>query len=143
MEKPRPYVTAALLCEKVLEEKNGTISVIRIADRLGYHATGMPQGMKPGVQISGLVCLKSGPVAGDHVIKIVLESPSAKRQEIYSLPVTLKGRDHGQNVILNMTFGIEQDGFYWFDVIFDDDVLTRIPLMVAQDPAPVQTKPTT
>ena len=53
------------------------------------------------------------------------------------------GKDHGQNLIVNMTLGIEEDGLYWFDVIFDDEVLTKIPLMVAQEstPAPTPTAP--
>jgi len=141
MDKPRPYLTAALLCEKVLEEKNGTLSIIHIADRMGYRTVGMPEGMRPATQVSGLVCLKSGPVTGEHVIKIFVENPVGKRQEIYSMPVKLMGKDHGQNIIVNMTFAIEHDGLYWFDVVFDDEVLTRIPLMVVQESEPKQTEP--
>jgi hypothetical protein len=29
-----------------------------------------------------------------------------------------------------MGVGIDQDGLYWFDVIFNDETLTRIPLMI-------------
>jgi len=103
----------------------------------------MPEGAKPGVQISGLVSLKSGPVTGDHLIKLFVENPTGKRQEVYSFPVKFMGKDHGQNLILNMTFGIEHDGLYWFDVVFDEEVLTRIPLMVVQESEPTQTEPKT
>jgi hypothetical protein len=37
---------------------------------------------------------------------------------------------------LNFVLGIENEGLYWFDVVFDDEVLTRIPLTVVQEPAP-------
>lgn len=140
MDKPHPYLTAALLCEKVLEEKSGTMSLIRIADALTYSLVGMPQGYQPVVQFSGLVCLKSGPVTGDHVVKIVAENPVGERQELYSLPVKLMGKDHGQNLLLNLTLAIQHDGLHWFDVIFDDDVLTRIPLTVGQAAPPAQTE---
>lgn len=144
MDKPRPYLTAALLCEKVLQEVDGSISVIRLADRIGYRLVGTPAGSpeetKPAVQISGLVSLKSGPVTGEHVVKVFVENPIGKRQEIHSLPVTFMGKDHGQNLILNMVLGIEHDGLYWFDVVFDEEVLTRIPLMVAHESEPIQTK---
>jgi hypothetical protein len=141
MDKPRPYITAALLCEKVLQEGNGTISIIRLADRMGYQTAGMPAGVKPATIISGLVSLKSGPVTGNHVIKIFVENPIGKRTEVFTFPVTLMGKDHGQNIILNMTFGIEQDGLYWFDVAFDEEVLTRIPLMVVQEQTPTESRP--
>lgn len=139
MDKPRPYLTAALLCEKVLQEGNGTVSVIRVADRLGYNVAGMPQGMIPIAQLSGLICLKSGPVTGDHTLKIIGENPTGDRQELFTFPLQLMGKDHGQNIILNIAFGIQRDGLHWFDVVFDDEVLTRIPLIVAQESGPTLT----
>ncbi len=139
MDKPRPYVIAALLCEKVLQESNGTVSIIRVADRLGYSVAGMPEGMKPITQLSGLISLKSGPVTGDHTLKIIGENPVGVRQELFTFPLHLMGKDHGQNIILNIAFGIEQDGLHWFDVVFDDEVLTRIPLIVAKESGPILT----
>lgn len=35
-----PYLQAALLCERVMEEKDGVLSVIRIIDRLIHTALG-------------------------------------------------------------------------------------------------------
>ncbi len=137
MDKPHPYITAALLCDKVLEEKNGTLSAMRIADRMEYRLEGVPEGLKPMISICGLVCLKSGPVVGDHTLKVIVEKPGGDRKEAYSLPLKLMGKDHGQNVIMNIALGIEQEGLYWFDVLFDEDLLTRIPLMVVQQQAQV------
>jgi hypothetical protein len=143
MEKPRPYLTAAMLCEKVLEEKNGTLSVIRIADRLGYQlpifppGVPMPEGIRAAAQLSGLICLKSGPVTGDHSLSIIVENPVGDRKQVFVFPLKLEGKDQGQNVVLNMALGIEHDGLYWFDVLFDGEVLTRIPLTVVQESAPV------
>lgn len=135
MEKARPYLIAALLCDRVLQEENGTVSIIRLADRLGYQTMGLPEGTKPGMQLQGLVAVKSGPVTGNHVIKVFIENPNGKRQEILAYPVTFMGKDHGQNIIMNLAFGIEVDGLYWFDVVLDDEVLTRIPLTIVQEPA--------
>ena len=140
MDKPRPHVTAALLCESVLQESNGTLSVVRIADKVGYDPTGMPEGFRPAFKISGLISLKAGPVVGDHNLKVVVENPQGKRTQIYELALKLMGRDQGQNLIVTLNLGIEHDGLHWFDVIFDDDeVLTRIPLMVMQEAAAAPT----
>jgi len=131
-------VTAALLCEKVLQEKDEALTIMRIADKLQYKlqgiGTSLPEGIKPIVSIEGVVSLKSGPVVGDHTIKVILERPNGDRKDVFTYPATFLGKDHGQNIILRMGLGIEMDGLYWFDILFDEELLTRIPLMVT--PAP-------
>lgn len=137
MENPRPYVTAALLCEKVLQEKDESLTIVRIADRIQYHLEtpkNVPRELvkdaKPLVTIQGLVSLKSGPITGDHTIKIVAERPSGERINAYALPVKFLGKDQGSNIILKMGIGVTEDGLYWFDVLFDDELLTRIPVII-------------
>jgi Family of unknown function (DUF6941) len=132
MDKPRPYLLAAVLCEKVLQEKDDTLTVVRIVDRLQYRieGPGLPAGTKPTISIKGLIALRSGPVIGKHPIKIVGEKPDGTRKDLYITHIEFLGRDHGQNIILNLAIGIDQDGLYWFDVFFDEDLLTRIPLIV-------------
>lgn len=139
MDKPLPYVSAAFFCEKVLRELDESLSVVRIADRVMYPAKGLEPGLRPAFSINGLLAVKSGPTTGKHMITIVAEAPSRKRMPMYEIPLELKGNDHGQNVILNMTIGAEEDGLYWFDVLFDGDLLTRIPLMIV--PLPDQAPP--
>jgi hypothetical protein len=138
MDKPRPYLTAALLCERVLEEKDGTLSVIKIADRVTYRAIGLPSDMKPLASVTCLVCLKSGPVEGDHTLRIFVERPKGGKTLVSEIPVNLLGKDHGRNFVLNLSVGIDQDGLYWFDVVFDDELLTRIPLLFVQEQAPAE-----
>ena len=132
MEKPRPYITAALLCEKVLQEKDGSLSLVRIADNVQYHAVGLAQGTKPVFTIQGLLAFKSGPVSGDHKVNLIIEAPNGGRRDAFPHPikVALRGNDHGQNLILNVSIEIAQDGLYWFDVMFDEELLTRIPLTI-------------
>lgn len=140
MDKPRPYVTAALLCERVLQEKDEVLTIIRIIDKLQYRLQGIgvpiPAGTKPLVEIQGVVGIKSGPVTGDHTIKVVVERPNGDRKDVFTYPVKLLGKDHGQNIILKMGLGVDMDGLFWFDVIFDEELLTRIPLVVMPMPEP-------
>jgi hypothetical protein len=146
MEKPRPYITAALLCEKVLQEKDETLTLVRIADKLQYEVQGpaLPEGAKPLIGLQGLIGIKSGPVVGKHTLKIVGEKPNGERKELHVVPLELLGKDHGQNIILNLVLGIDQDGLHWFDVIFDDELLTRIPLIITPlEGAKSQAKTTT
>jgi hypothetical protein len=134
MDKPRPYIGAALLCQNVLEDKNGVLSIINITDRLEYETKGIPQGHRPVIIIKGLIALRSGPVTGEFPIRIKVLRPNGepKGEPFIVPPVKLRGGDHGANVILNMQFAIEEEGLHWFDIYFEDELLTRIPLMVVQ-----------
>jgi hypothetical protein len=96
-EKPLPYLTAALFCEKILQEVDGSVSVIRIADRVQLKAS--IQGMSPEAvkelnllaTLHGIICLKSGDVVGDFTINIAPTSPSGKKLPVAKAEVTLNG----------------------------------------------------
>jgi hypothetical protein len=145
-DKPRPYLTAALLCEKVLLEKDGSVSVIRIADRItlqmqgppGTNLAGLatqPSGIDPVpiFNITCLVALKSGPAVGDYTLRLRFKAPSGKEQaDPIEQPVTLKGKDHGQNCVIQLYIVAQEEGLHWIQVMLDDMELTRIPLVVAR-----------
>lgn len=134
MEK-LPYLTAALLCDKVLEEKNGTLSVMRVIDRVEFQkAKDIPEieklGIKPGIPLSGLICVKSGPMVGKAHVYLDEVRPSGTRKRLLTFEADLKGGDHGQNLIINMMLGIEEEGLHWFEVFIEDTLMTKIPLMI-------------
>jgi hypothetical protein len=137
MANPHPYVTAAFFCERVLREHDEVLSAIRIIDRVQYSSEGMPQGYKPALKVQGLIGIKSGPVTGNHTLTLVLENPSGVRKEAYSTPVNLLGKDQGHNLLVDIGIGIEEDGLYWMDVVFDGDALTRVPLLITRLETPV------
>ena len=138
-DKPLPYITAALLCESVIEEKNGTLSIVRIADRMEYQVTGMPEGYVPVLQFQGLLALKSGPAKGNFKVEIKTARPTGKvSPEVISIPVQLNGGDHGFNVKLSFVLTVHEEGLHWFDVYFDGELLTRIPFTVVRKSEPEQ-----
>ena len=93
----------------------------------------MPSDVKPAFSIACLVVLKSGPVVGQHSVRLVLMTPSGKPQGTpVEQPVRLLGQDQGQNFIVNFVVGVHEEGLYWIHVWFDDMELTRIPLTVVQ-----------
>ena len=101
--KPLPYLLAALVCERVIEGKDGAISIVRIADRIELQMDESPSGTytAPRFTLDGVICLRSGPVTGEFTLKINLEKPSGQTKELQSLPVKLLGSDHGENFVLN------------------------------------------
>lgn len=145
MDKPRPYILAALLCENVIEDKTGSLSVIRIADKVEFETQGMPEGYKPVIAIKGLVAIRSGPVKGEFILTMKVMRPNGEQKGApITLPtVKLLGGDQGSNTILNLNLGVEDEGLHWFDIYFQDDLLTRIPLTVVRKQEPPTQKQTT
>ena len=72
-----PYLTIAVLCEKVLEEKDGVPSLIRIVER--FNITGQAPSMQPTVISPMLVIgLKAGIFRGQAVIQVQPVPPSGR-----------------------------------------------------------------
>jgi hypothetical protein len=132
-----PYVAAALICERVIQEKDDVISVIRVVDRVEIKIQTQDPNVKlqdvvPGIQLTGLISIKSGPFKGKGVISLDGESPSGKVKQLAELPVELQGDDNGQNVVLNIVIASQEDGLHWFNVRFNGSLLSRIPLRLVR-----------
>ena len=51
-------------------------------------------------------------------------------------PAILEGGEHGFNVRLDFALGVKTFGLMWFDVTWNDEVLTRVPLRLKQAELP-------
>ena len=131
-----PFLAMAAICEKVLEEKDGVLSVIRIVDRSVVRPQLVPgvvasSGMPPTViALTVVLSLKSGNARGSHRLSLQPETPSGLKINPVSVSVLFEGEDRGVNLVMPMQMQVTQEGLYWFDVLLDDQRLTRIPLRV-------------
>ena len=128
-----PYLKIACLCERALQEKDGILSLIRIIDRVTHTRAGpdapaempsFPYGM------TAVIMLVSGQARGRHELKIEPEEPSGLKKPPLTATVQLEGDDKGQNIVMNMRMAFDQEGLWWFNVFFDDQLLTRMPFRV-------------
>lgn len=143
MANLKPFVAVACFCENLLIEPDGVASAVRIIDT--YNLTvppELPPEALPVIDLNGLISLKSGPVTGKHTIDLVLETPKGERKNLApngGWPVVFEGGIHGVNLRIKFPLGVKNFGVCWFDVLFDGEVLTRIPLKLqqaaAQEPA--------
>jgi len=121
------------LCEQVIEDKTGVLSLIRIIDTITHTEARpdapleMPQVTYP---LKMVMMLKSGRARGRHELKIVPELPSGETKAPYVQSVQMEGEERGTNTIINMLFTFNAEGLHWFNVYFDDSLLTRIPLRI-------------
>ncbi len=126
-----PYVQVAALCEHVIEDKAGVLSLIRIIDTV-IHTEARPDApaeMPPVTYpMKMVIMLKSGRARGRHELKIVPEMPSGELKQSLVQSVQMEGEERGVNHIVNMVFTFTMEGLYWFNIYLDDSLLTRIPL---------------
>lgn len=138
MSRDGPYLQAAIICEKVLEEKDGTKSAIRMIDRVTRTvvATEPPQVMEP-FNFSGalLVKFKAGFAKGTAQLRIELVKPSGEIAPPIRAPLSFEGEeDRGIDVMLGLNVKFEMAGIYWFSVYLDDAFVTKVPLRVVYLP---------
>ncbi|HEX8813984.1 MAG TPA: hypothetical protein VF753_00635 [Terriglobales bacterium] len=143
---PTPYVNAALICEKIMQEKDEAFTLIRLVDSLKYQlqtfGTESPHGLKPVIDVHVFISLRAGEVVGEHTVKIAVSPPHKDRKELASQQVTFTEPVQIQNFVLNLSLGVDVDGLYWFDVLFDDQIITRVPLIVTGAPPETLPMPT-
>ena len=129
-----PYLSAALLCEKVLTEQDGVKLAIRIIDRVTRTVAGPspPEDMAPfDYEVTLLLRLKSGRARGGKPLRIVLVKPSGGSSTPLHQTISFEGEDdRGWDVVVNMRIRIEEPSVYWFQVYLDDVRLTQVPLRV-------------
>jgi hypothetical protein len=132
-----PYVTA-ILCEKVLEEKDGIKTAVRIVDRLTHVRVGHDAPLslpRFDYALTLLLLLKSGDARGVYSIAVRFVDPAGESREVLRRTVNLEGEeDRGIDIIGQLSLRIEMSGLHWFEVILEDrgrgEMLARLPLRV-------------
>jgi len=131
-ERSGPWVVTATFCEKVLQEPDGVVTLVRVIDRIiqNMHVTSMSDPVVPtSLALPLVITLKSGSTLGSHMMRLRLEKPSGMRLPDQMFTVLFEGNDRGVNIILNpVTLLVDEEGVYWLDVLIEDQLLTRIPL---------------
>ena len=146
-----PFLQFACLCEKVLQESDGVMSLIRVVDQVMQTATGteVPDQMPPFVieNLKLVIALKGGKARGRYAVKIRPEDPSGSQLPTFEMAVHFEGANRGVNMISDLRFAVQLEGLYWFDVLFapgkghEDVLLTRIPLEVIYRPQKLAPSP--
>jgi hypothetical protein len=136
-----PYLHYAVICEKVLHEADGVVSLIRIIDQVtvaisvttAEAADALPP---PMIAITFVVSLKSGEFTGPVPLKVRIENPSRAPWPEFETSAELQGEDQGAVIVLPVQFPARDEGIYWFVVEVAGDIATRVPLRVVKQLVP-------
>src|SRR5579864_8060334 len=135
----KPFVQVACICERVLVEPDNVASLIRIVDTYSVQIPSAPPptGIPVVVPLTAFISLTSGNIIGDFEVGLRLHPPdnNGKEQPVRRWPVEFRGGEHGTNLKIAFILQDPKSGLYWFDVLWGDDVLTRIPFRLKSDPA--------
>lgn len=128
-----PYLKAALLCENVIEDRQGVLSLIRVVDRFLQTSVGpgAPAEMSPlTVSVHAVLMFVSGDARGSLTIHLALQKPSGLSQPLGTSTLQFEGEDRGINLVAQMQLTLDSQGLYWIEVRLEEELVTRMPLRV-------------
>jgi hypothetical protein len=137
LSSPKLRLNAALICDQVLEDKDGTVSVVRIADRLTIDVVGqLPDTDEPVIRIPStlfLVFKRETEEPSDHRVQVTITSPSGVEslggESLFSIG---RGPGEGTDLVLRFEFPVTRLGLYWVNVSADSQLLARVPIEVVR-----------
>jgi len=131
-ESGGPYLNMAVICEKVLREQDGIMSVIRVVDRVTITPPpDAPEQMPPtSLNLMLAVVLRAGVMQGQMNVGLSFTTPAGIDNQIGSVPVLFEGQDRGVNLITNLNLTVGEQGLYWISIYLERQFLTRVPLRI-------------
>ena len=149
MPNEKPYVAVAVACEKVQEEKDNVMTIVRVVDRilLTLPAHGMPDTIQepgalvpkfgvPGVPFSLAIFLRPEGMRGIHQVTLQMVAPSGKAKSVKEWPVNTDEMAGGINFNIGIVLAATEGyGTYAFNVLWNGDFLTKIPVTLSPTPA--------
>lgn len=132
MPAKAPYLNAGFFCENVLQESDGVVSAIRIVDRIFIpRVNALDSEQKEVAVLTLFLAFKSAGYVGEGTVKLSSVAPSGKQLKAIELKIELpKEPNAGANVIARSAFAFHEEGVHWFDVFFNDELVTRTPIDV-------------
>jgi uncharacterized protein DUF6941 len=134
-----PLVTAAALCEQVLQEPDGVISLIRVVDKVTSTDVDTERpGVMPSfpVTLTLALLLKAGDAQGrSFTLRLQPIDPGGKVIASSELPLRFAASPAaGATFLVRLALVVNQPGQHWIRVTLDDEPFTRVPLLIEHQP---------
>jgi hypothetical protein len=134
-----PFVSCAVVCEKVLRESDGVQSLIRVFDRLTVQLPkdSAANGAKPKrvIPLTVAVAFKSGDFNGTKTLEIEVHRTAKDETKPLAKPfeIAFEGGEQGPGVIVETLCEVFGPELIWFVVLLDKKVVSKIPLRIVVD----------
>jgi hypothetical protein len=133
-DRTGPWVTYAAFCERVLQEADGAVTLVRVVNRI-VRVEPLTPPEQPVVALPTVlalaISLKAGSALGTCRVTLQTVSPSGIRAPEQAFDVLFESEDRGVNLILwPILINTEPAGLTWVDLRADGELLSRVPLRV-------------
>jgi hypothetical protein len=123
-----PYVALAVFCQEARQNPDGTLTLSHVLDRV---TVSEQMGRLPRVaSLVAVVALRCSAPWGTHQLGIAVHPPDGSMLLMTTLDVDTSAEMYNVARILKMDLKIGHYGNYWFDVRWDDRLVTRMQLSV-------------
>ena len=128
-----PHVAMAVFCQRLDRQPDGTVDIIGVVDGVQV-SPGQPSG--PGadppamIRLMGLISVRAGRARGRHTLGLRAHFPGGDLGATLTRAVEFTDRAPGATITFPIELEAQEQGTYWFDVFYDDRLLTRVPLIV-------------
>ncbi|MGC2192039.1 MAG: hypothetical protein WA751_06870 [Candidatus Dormiibacterota bacterium] len=127
-----PNLIFAVICERVMQEKDDVMSIIRVVDTIRVLATSpRATGVQPPLIPLNMALGFRPETPLDGELRLEIQSPGGEEFPPMTIPLAMRGGGDGANVVVPLLFNAKEPGLYWVDVTFANRRLARVPLRVA------------
>ncbi len=146
MSTQKPSVKLACLCEKVLTEKDGVQTLIRVVDQFSIRPVPpkVLEASSPQIELTLVVALSShGMVTGKHDLGVQVFGPTKAAGDVQHLEVEFQpGWTAGVSLVATVQVAVVKNfGDCRIEVSFDGELLTVIPFTLSEAPGPSDSAP--
>lgn len=130
MGNSKAFVQTACICENVLFDKDNVASIIRIVDRFDVEVPdNLPPDLPFGFPITMFIRVKFADPKTSGLISVQAKRPDGTLGGRQNIPIPEGDHDGAQfKTIFNILK--PQSGMYWFDVLWDNEPITSVPMTV-------------
>lgn len=140
MPEPKPQLAAAFLCEKVLQEKDGVMSAIRIVDTFWIQKPPGPQPPQaiPVVAVTLFLAFKAAGAKGAFQLKVRLVglpndlTPTIAPEPTVPMNFSGEQEEQGANFVMNFAVPVREFRLYYFEVLVNDELVTKVPFKLRE-----------
>ncbi|MHB1756474.1 MAG: DUF6941 family protein [Leptospirillum sp.] len=128
------YLAAAFICERILEEKDGIKTAVRILDKI--------RGIDTETIFAAFtlfIKLRCIDKTGSFKVSFRLHSPDGSEEDIPAMQMigVLSPGNKSLDFIVDTGYSFNEAGLYWFFVFLNDEPLTEIPLEIVFQVVPL------
>lgn len=124
-----PFVGLAVLCQRVDRQPDGTTDLIGIVDGASLDSPFLDKNQEVTMRLNAVISLRAGDLRGSHTLAVRGRYPAGLDGPMVSRLVEFTDEVPAATLLIPVEIELEHVGTYWFDVLFDQRTITRIPFV--------------